>query len=89
MYEMYDNSDIRVVSGNYLKLQSLSFKYNVEDNLVKALGLQSMYITFTGNNLWTLCSKKLKGQDPTQSGSSPSINLSTRPTYTFNINVTL
>lgn len=89
MYEMYDNSDIRVVSGNYLKLQSLSFKYNVEDNLVKALGLQSMYITFTGNNLWTLCSKKLKGQDPTQSGSSPSINLSTRPTYTFNINVTI
>ena len=89
LYEMYDNSNIRVVSGNYLKLQSLSFRYNFDDNLVRKFGLQSMYISFTGNNLWTLCSKELKGQDPTQNGTTPSINLSTRPTYTLNINLTI
>lgn len=57
--------------------------------MVRKFGLQSMYISFTGNNLWTLCSKELKGQDPTQNGTTPSINLSTRPTYTLNINLTI
>lgn len=89
IYEMYDNSNIRVVSGDYLKLQSLSFRYNFDDKLVRKFGLQSMYISLTGNNLFTICCKELKGQDPTQNGTTPSINLSTRPTYTLNINLTI
>lgn len=89
VYEMYDNSDIRVVSGNYLKLQTLSFRYNLEDKWVHKMGLQSVYVSLVGNNLFTLCSSKLHGQDPTMSGSTPNINLSTRPSYTLNINVTL
>lgn len=89
IYDMYDNSDIRVVSGNYLKLQSLSFRYNFGDKLVRRMGLQSLYMSLVGNNLFTICSSKLKGQDPTQDGSSPQINLSVRPTFTFNINFTI
>lgn len=30
VWQMYDDSDLRVVSGNYLKLQSLSFSYRLE-----------------------------------------------------------
>ncbi len=86
IYDMYDNSNIRVVSGNYLKLQSLAFRYNVEEKLVRKMGLQSLYVSLVCNNLFTICSSKLKGQDPTQNGSSPQINLSIRPTFTFNIN---
>ncbi len=88
VYEMYDNSDIRVVSGDYLRLSSLSFRYNVDDSVCKLFGLKSAYLSLTGTNLFTLCSSKLKGQDPTQSGSTPSINLSVRPTYSFNLNLT-
>lgn len=89
IYAMYDMSDIRVVSGNYLKLQSVSFRYNVHDSLCKKIGLASAYLSLTGTNLFTICSSKLKGQDVTQSGSAPTINLSVRPTYSFTLNVTI
>jgi len=86
-YEMYDNSDIRLVSGDYLKLQSASFRYSFSEALVRKLKLSSAYVSLTGTNLFTLSNKMLKGQDPTQSGSTPNINLSIRPTYTASINV--
>ena len=81
VYDMYDNSDVRLVSGDYVKLQSLSFRYNVPDAFAKKMGVGSAYLSLTGSNLVTLSSKLLKGQDPSQSGSSPNINLSVRPTY--------
>lgn len=89
IYEMYDNSDLRVVSGNYLKLQSLSLRYNLDDNICKRLGMQSVYLSLSGTNLFTICSSELKGQDPSISGSSSVINLGVRPTYSFSINLTL
>ena len=88
IYDMYDDSDIRVVSGNYLKLQSVSFRYNVHDSFCKKMHIKSAYLSLTGTNLFTICSKKLKGQDPTQSGTSPNINLSVRPNYSLTLNVT-
>ena len=88
VYDMYDNSDLRVVSGNYLKLQTLSLRYNVDDKLTKLLGIQAAYINLVGTNLFTLCSSKLKGQDPSQSGSAPALNLSVRPSYSLNISLT-
>lgn len=88
IYDMYDYSDIRVASGNYLKLQSLSLRYNVHDKICKRMHLRSAYFSLTGTNLFTICSKKLKGQDVvTQSGSSPSINLGILPSYSFQLNV--
>lgn len=89
IYAMYDFSDIRVVSGNYLKLQSISFRYNVHDKLCKRMGLASAYLSLTGTNLFTICSSKLKGQDVSQSGTSPTVNLTVRPTYSFTLNVTI
>lgn len=88
IYSMYDQSDLRVASGNYLKLQSVSLRYNVDNSICKALGLYSAYLSLSGTNLFTIASKELKGQDPTQSGTSPTINLSLRPTYSFTLNVT-
>ena len=88
VYDMYDNSDLRVVSGNYLKLQTLSLRYNVDEKLVKALGIKAAYINLVGTNLFTICSSKLKGQDPSQSGSAPALNLSVRPSYSLNVSLT-
>lgn len=87
IWQMYDDSNIRVVSGNYLKLQSLSFRYVIPERICKYLSLQAAYVSFTGSNLFTVCSKKLNGQEPTQSGSSDNINLSVRPNYSLNLNI--
>ena len=87
-YEMYDNSDLRVVSGNFLRLSSLSLRYNVEDRICQKLGLKSAYINLTGTNLFTWANKKLKGQDPTQSGSAPNVNISVRPSFSCNLSIT-
>ena len=88
IWDMYDYSDLRVASGNYLKLQSISLRFVVPGQFCKKLLLKSAYLSLSGTNLFTLCSKKLKGQDPSQSGSSQLINLSIRPTYSFQLNVT-
>lgn len=89
-YSLYDYSDIRVVNGDYLKLQSLSLRYNVTDAICKRLGLNAAYVSLSGTNLFTIANKKLRGQDVTsQSGSAPTINLSVRPTYSLTLNITL
>lgn len=86
IWEMYDQSNLRVVSGNYLKLQSVSLRYVIPEVFCKKLSLKSAYLSFSGTNLFTVCSRKLKGQDPTQSGNSDLV-LSVRPTYSFQLNV--
>lgn len=85
---MYDFSNIRVVSGNYLKLSSLSLRYVVPEYICKKMRVKSLYVNLSGTNLFTICSRKLKGQDPSQSGSTSLINLSVRPTYSLQLNVT-
>lgn len=88
IWQMYDNADIRVVSGNYLKLQSLTFRYTLPENICKKLYLRSAYISLSGTNLFTIAAKELKGQDPSQSGSANQLNLSIRPTYSINFSLT-
>ena len=88
IWQMYDNSDLRVVSGDYVRLQSLSFRYLFPEQWIKGAGLNSLSLGFYATNLFTICSKKLNGQDPTtQSGSSAVINMSNRPTFSFNLSV--
>ncbi len=83
---MYDNSDIRVVSGNYLKMQSLTLRYSLQKNVLKKTPFSSASISFNTQNLFTISTKALKGQDPSQAGFSKP-NLSIRPAYTLGINV--
>jgi TonB-linked SusC/RagA family outer membrane protein len=86
-YQMYDNSDLRVVSGDYVKLQYAALAYNFSKNLCDKLHTKGITLNLSGSNLFTIANKALRGQDPSQSGSSSNINLSIRPVYTFNINV--
>ena len=88
IWEMYNYADIRVVSGNYLKLQSLNLRYVFSDNVCKKLHCNSLYMSISGTNLFTWSAKELKGQDPSsQSGSADKINVPITPTYTFSVNV--
>lgn len=88
IWQMYDNSTIRTVSGNYLKLQSFVFNYTLPESLCKKLLLKSAHIGLAGSNLFTICSRKLKGQDPSQSGTTNQLNLSVRPSYSVNFGIT-
>jgi len=87
LYDLYDNSDLRLVSADHLKLQSVSLRYNVAESFTKKLGIGTAYVSIAGTNLFIISSKQLKGQDPTQSGATPNISLSLRPTYSGSINV--
>ena len=87
IYSMYDDSDIRVASGNYLRLQSCTFRYMLPKDLLKKLGMSSGYLSLSGSNLFTLASKELKGQTPEQSGTSSVVNISIRPKYSFSLDV--
>ena len=85
---MYDNSNIRVASGNYLKMQSLSLRYQFTDDFCRKLLLKSAHVGFACTNLFMICDKKLKGQDPaTQWGTAPQLSTSLRPTFSFSLNV--
>ena len=86
LWDMYDNSNIRVVSGDYLKLSSLTLGYSLQRSLLKKTPFSSASVSFSTQNLFTIAAKELKGQDPSQAGFSKP-NLSIRPTYTFGINV--
>ncbi len=86
-WEMYNKSNLRVVSGNYLRLKNLYVRYAVGQKLCHKLYAKSINFRFEATNLWLLAAKKLNGQDPEQivlGGST------TPPTssYTFGLDIT-
>lgn len=86
LWDMYDKSDMRVVSGNYLKCQSFSFRYNFEKKQLKKTPFSAANISFNATNLFTISAKELKGQDPSQAGFAKP-QLSVRPNYTLAFSV--
>ncbi|WP_303032938.1 SusC/RagA family TonB-linked outer membrane protein [Bacteroides acidifaciens] len=85
-WSMYDNSDLRVVSGNYLQLSNLVFSYDFRPEQLKETFIKALRMSLSTTNVFTIASKKLDGQDPTQAGFA-GVSMSTRPSYTFNINI--
>lgn len=85
-FDEYNYSDIRVVSGDYLKVATLSLTYEFKTKMISTLGLSRLALNLTGNNLFTFCSSKLNGQTPQQSGFTE-VQLSDRPSYTFGLDV--
>ncbi len=85
-WEMYDYANIRVVSADYLKLQSISVTYEMPLKLLDRIGLQRLSVTASAYNLFTICDPALKGQTPTQGGFS-TIQLSDRPSFSLGLSV--
>ncbi|WP_164914160.1 SusC/RagA family TonB-linked outer membrane protein [Aquimarina sediminis] len=64
-YQLYNNSDLRVVDGTYARMRSIALGYTVPSDYAKKLGLSSARIRLQGENLFLLYSDKgLNGQDP-------------------------
>lgn len=87
VWDMYDKSDLRVVSGNYLRCSSLSLRYTLNQEWLKKTPFSNVQVSLNAMNMFTWSAKELKGQDPSQAGFAKP-NLSLRPSYTFQLYVT-
>ncbi|WP_159025622.1 SusC/RagA family TonB-linked outer membrane protein [Aquimarina sp. Aq78] len=64
-YELYNNSDLRVVDGTYARMRSIALGYTVPSAYAEKIGFTSARIRIQGENLFLLYSDKaLNGQDP-------------------------
>lgn len=86
-WDMYDYSDLRVVSANYLKCNNISLTYEFPKKLLDPWHITRLELTASGSNLFTIADKDLKGQTPTQGGFT-TIQLSDRPSFSLGLSVT-
>ena len=86
-WQMYNNADMRVVSGNFLRCKSLSLSYSFDNDIVRKLYLKSLSMSLAVSNPFVIKPKGLHGRDPEQvtmgSGTIPP-----QQTYSFTMNVT-
>lgn len=86
-WQMYNNADMRVVSGSFMRCNSISLSYSFNNNLVRRLYLRSLSMSLAISNPFVIKAKGLQGRDPEQltmgSGTIPP-----QQTYSFSMNVT-
>lgn len=89
MWQMYNQSDLRVVSGDFLRLRTAYLRYSIPEKVCRALRLQGASVRVEGNNLFLICSKDLNGQDPEQLGFG-TIGVTTPPvsSFSFGLDIT-
>lgn len=82
-YYMYNYSDIRVASADFLKLKLVSLSYNLPKKLIRPLSINSLMLRFQATNLFTIADKKWHGLDPETNGA----NIPSLPTFSLGVNV--
>ena len=86
VWDMYDYSDLRVVSGHHMKISNFPLRYHFPSSILKGSFVKTLTLNFNMTNVFTIASSKLRGQDPTQA-SSTGVGMSLRPSYTFGLDV--
>lgn len=66
--KMYDNSDLRTVKGDFVRLQNVSLSYDLYNAKMRQKGIQNIRFMLQGNNLHVWKNSQLKGQDPEATG---------------------
>ena len=72
-YPRYDdplahvNSDFWAVNATMIRINNMTFSYTVPSDIVKRMGMGSLSVLLTGNNLWTLVNP-FSYKDPYSSG---------------------
>lgn len=86
-WQMYNNADSRVVSGNFLRCRSISLSYSFNSELIRKAYLKSLSLSLSVSNPFVIKPKGLQGRDPEQvtmgSGTIPP-----QQTYSFMMSVT-
>lgn len=90
-WQAYNDSDLRVVSGDFVRLRNVSLRYAVPKDFCKKLKINGANLKFEATNLFVIKDSKLKGQDPEQvsfSWTSGSGAIPPTSTFTFGLDVT-
>lgn len=87
-WEMYDNSDLRVVSGNFMRCRSISLSYSMPSKILARTFLKSASLGLGVSNPFVIKSKDLKGRDPEQV-TMGSQTIPPQKTWSFTLSVTL
>lgn len=82
VYQMYDKSDFRTVSGSFLRCTNIALSYALPAAVLKKMTCQSAYVTLAVRNLFKIADKKLDGQDPETAGFGGS-SIPILPVYNF------
>lgn len=85
-YHAYNNADIRVVSGDFLRCSRMSMSYSLPAVYSSKIGAKTIILNAAVSNPFTLANKALQGQDPELDGSS-SVALPITRNFTFSVNV--
>ncbi len=83
-----DNNEKRfssyyVESGSYMKLRNLQIGYSLPQKMIQKAKLEKLRFYVSGQNLFTLKSKKFTGLDP----ENPNLSYPISTTFTFGLNV--
>lgn len=62
--DYWNQSDIRVVKGDYLRLKNVTLRYNLPNALLSKLSLTNAHVQLEGNNLLLFADDRLNGFDP-------------------------
>lgn len=84
-YRMYNYSDIRVVSGSYLRCTNLGLNYFFPKKIVNRMRLGNLSLSLSVSNPFMINSKDFKGLDPEVATGNQPITRN----YSFSINMTL
>ena len=87
-WDMYNKSDIRVVSGSFLRCRSMSIRYDFKREWLKPVYLKGASVSFDMGNVFVIKDKALKGRDPEQIGFG-SRSVPPQRSYSLRFNITL
>ena len=65
-WEMYNNSDLRVVDGSFLRCRSISMTYGFNKEFCKKLRINALNLSLSASNIFVLKDRALEGRDPEQ-----------------------
>ncbi|MEP2027051.1 MAG: SusC/RagA family TonB-linked outer membrane protein [Reichenbachiella sp.] len=86
-YALYNQSNVRVANGDYIRLKNVRLSYQLPFPVVQKIGLNNMSLSVEGQNLWLIYSDDaLNGQDP-EFFSSGGVSLPQPRLVTFTLNV--
>jgi hypothetical protein len=64
-YNNYNYSSVRVVDGSFVRLKSVTLRYNLPAGLLRGSVFKTASLNLVGNNIWLMYSdENLHGQDP-------------------------
>lgn len=82
IYTMWGQSDERVVSSSFLRCRSLTFSWFSRNVVWEKVGLKSLTLSMSVNNLFLVADKRWNGMDPELGGTQVMPR-----SYTFSINL--